>query len=143
MPADWPINQTPHYIDKEIEQFKCKRTPYNRCHKTARPVKFVECKQVKEKKCEKITNRNPNPVEQQTCHDDPYEECDTIKQPQKKSIAIPTYTTECIDVPKNQCDNAGDTVLTVACADKKIPKCEWTPKQMECQKSKNSVYITI
>ena len=138
MPADWPINQTPHFIDKEIDLFKCKRTPYKRCHKTARRVKFVECKQVKEKKCEKITNRNPKPIEQQTCHDDPIEECDTIQIPEKKSISKPTYTTECIDVPKKQCDNAGDTILRVACADKKIPKCEWTPKAMECQKIKRN-----
>ena len=122
--------------NKHIENFKCRRTPNKRCHKTPRRVKIQKCEEEKENKCQKVTNRDPRPTQQQSCHDEPYEECEVEKQHQPKMIQVPRYTEECESVPRELCDNQGTTTLEVKCVDESKPVCEWEQSnEPECTKT--------
>ena len=114
------------------DNFKCIRTPKRRCYKTPRKVKIHKCEEVKEQKCQKVTNTNPRPVQRQSCHDEPYEECEVEKQHQPKMIQVPVYTEECKTVPRQLCDNQGQTTLEVKCVDEVKPVCKWREGKEEC-----------
>jgi hypothetical protein len=119
----------------KINKFRCRREPNVRCYKTPRRVKIQKCEEVKEQKCQKVTNTNPRPVQHETCHDEPYEECEVEKQQQSKIVQVPVYEEECNSVPRELCDNQGSTTLEVKCVDETKPVCEWQPKEAECRKT--------
>ena len=121
--------------NKHLDKFRCRKTPIHRCYRTPRKVKIHKCEQVKEQKCQKVTNKNPKPVQHQSCHDEPYEECEVESQHQPKIIQIPVYTEDCKNVPRQICDNQGRTTLEVKCVDELKPICKWKPKEQKCEKT--------
>ena len=122
--------------NKHLENFKCRRIPNKRCYKTPRRVKIQKCEEEKERKCQKVSNRDPRPTQQQSCHDEPYEECEVEKQHQAKMLQVPKYTEECETVPRELCDTTGTTTLEVKCVDETKPVCEWEQSaEPECTKT--------
>ena len=121
--------------EENIKNFTCNREPNVRCYKTPRQVKTKKCEEKTEQKCQKVRNTNPRPVQHQTCHDEPYEECTVEKQYQTRIAHVPTYMEECTDVPREICDNHGTTTLELKCVDETKPICEWKPKQPRCRKT--------
>ena len=126
-----------------FEKFKCRKIPKNRCYKTSRRVKIHKCEQIQQRQCEKVTNPNPRPVQHQSCHDEPYEECEVEKQHQLKMVQVPVYTEDCKIVPRQLCDNQGETTLKVKCVNESKPICKWRPKKVECHKTPRQHCYTI
>ena len=145
--GDWALNpmqqvrrykngaygNNPYNPYKQLENFKCRRIPFQRCYQSPRRVKIHKCEEVKEHKCQKVTNKSPRPVQRQNCHEEPYEECEVEKQHQVKMAQVPKYTEECKGVPREICDNQGTTTLEVKCVDEMKPVCQWKIGEEQCE----------
>ena len=134
MSADWLVNEKPSYgIENEPWQKHCKKIPIEECQETPRTRHIQKCEQRSERKCQKVTNLNPRPVQEQQCKDQPKEDCEVVDQHQPVDVDIPWYDVECNDVPKVQCTNLEKTKLEVKCSQEPRPICNFYPKDNDCK----------
>ena len=131
-PGNYEISNEEY--EERLKTFKCKKEPHTRCYKTPRRVKIQNCKEIMEQKCQRVSNTNPRPVQHQTCHDEPYMECEVEKQYQLKIIQVPTYSEDCNEVPREICDNYGSTTIEQKCVNETKPVCEWITRKPICSK---------
>lgn len=115
------------YKAPSVPKTVCKKHKNTKCYTTPRTVTNEKCEVRKEKKCEKLPERVPYPVEKQHCHNEEKKVCELEQRQQPKQVKKYVYSKQCRPISRNICENADVKDLVQSCAPHATKSCRYTP----------------
>ena len=112
----------------------CKKTPITDCQQVPRSRHYEVCEQISEQECQKVTDKDPKPVEKEQCKHVTRSNCEIKTQKDNRQVDIPRFIKDCKPVPKQLCGNKGKTELTTKCSTDVRPVCQFFPTEKKCHK---------
>eukprot|EP00092_Neocalanus_flemingeri_P025482 GFUD01027630.1.p1 GENE.GFUD01027630.1~~GFUD01027630.1.p1 ORF type:complete len:330 (+),score=71.45 GFUD01027630.1:80-1069(+) len=116
---------------KQLEDYSkqtvCARFPKKDCYQVPRKVLVEVCEQDVYEYCEKFTNTEPIPIENQNCHFEKKKICEIQKMSRPKKAKNYSYTKDCKKVDREICSQVERKKIEPLCDLQERLKCSYTP----------------
>eukprot|EP00092_Neocalanus_flemingeri_P018711 GFUD01020266.1.p1 GENE.GFUD01020266.1~~GFUD01020266.1.p1 ORF type:complete len:317 (-),score=74.64 GFUD01020266.1:118-1068(-) len=114
-------------FDDDYKETVCTRFPKKDCYKVPRKVLVDVCEQDIYEYCEKFTNINPMPVEDQNCHYEKKKICEVENMSRVKNAKSYSYTKDCKMVDREICAQVEKKKIEPICEIQERMMCPYEP----------------
>jgi len=128
----------------------CARFPRKDCYNIPRKVMVETCKQDYFNYCEKFTNVEPLPVEDQNCHFEPKKLCFVRNMKRIRKVKKYSYVNDCKQVARQICEQVEKHTVQPRCHKQERLKCSYEPveicketDELYCQKVEEVTEVEV